>query len=74
VLAISAVLAVVVPPTGADFNFRAFQLPLALVAALVLLLLLLGVQRQLLTGQRGYDIEMLPGRAPARPATPPPSL
>lgn len=65
VLAISAVLAVVVPPTGADFNFRAFQLPLAIVAGLVLLVVLLLVQRKLLAGQEGYDIEMLPGRGRA---------
>jgi len=44
------------------------------VAGLILFLLLLAVQRQLLTGQQGYDIEMLPGRAPGPPATPPPSL
>ncbi|MGI5130542.1 polyprenol phosphomannose-dependent alpha 1,6 mannosyltransferase MptB [Pseudonocardia sp. CA-107938] len=76
VLAISAVLAVVVPPTGADFNFRAFQLPLAIVAGVLLLVLVLAVQRRLLIGQRGYDIEMLPGRrrAPAPPETPQPSL
>lgn len=65
VLAISAVLAVVVPPTGADFNFRAFQLPLAIVAGVVLLVLLLAVQRRLLAEQHGYDIDVLPGRAPA---------
>ncbi|SHJ92165.1 alpha-1,6-mannosyltransferase [Pseudonocardia thermophila] len=70
VLAISAVLAVVVPPTGADFNFRAFQLPLAIVAGVVLLILLLLVQRHLLRGQTGYDIEMLPGRSPAHAAAP----
>ena len=64
VLAISALLAVVVPPTGADFNFRAFQLPLAIVAGVILLLLLLAVQRWLLSDQRGYDIDVLPGRAP----------
>ncbi|MCW0212351.1 MAG: polyprenol phosphomannose-dependent alpha 1,6 mannosyltransferase MptB [Pseudonocardia sp.] len=36
-LAASAVLAVMVPPTGADFNFRAYQLPMAIVAGIVLL-------------------------------------
>ncbi len=71
VLAISALLAVVVPPTGADFNFRAFQLPLAIVAGVILLILLLAVQRWLLSDQRGYDIDVLPGRAPAPTGTTP---
>ncbi|AEA25589.1 polyprenol phosphomannose-dependent alpha 1,6 mannosyltransferase MptB [Pseudonocardia benzenivorans] len=36
-LAASAVLAVMVPPTGADFDFRAYQLPMAIVAGIALL-------------------------------------
>lgn len=61
-LAASAVLALVVPPTGADFNFRPFQLQFALIAALLLVAALLFVQRRLLAGQRGVDIDALPGR------------
>jgi alpha-1,6-mannosyltransferase len=66
ILAASAVLALVVPPTGADFNFRVFQLPLAIAAALVMLFILLAVQRKLLEGQQGFDIDSLPGHGPAR--------
>jgi alpha-1,6-mannosyltransferase len=64
-LAASAVLALVVPPTGADFQFRAFQLPMAIAAALGLLLVVLLVLRRHLAGQSGPDIDALPGRAPA---------
>jgi alpha-1,6-mannosyltransferase len=63
-LAASAVLAVVVPPTGADFNFRAFQLPLALVASLVMLAVLILWQRSRIQGATGVDIDALPGHAP----------
>jgi len=63
-LAASAVLAVVVPPTGADFNFRAFQLPLALVAALVMLAVLILWQRRRIQDASGVDIDALPGHAP----------
>jgi alpha-1,6-mannosyltransferase len=63
-LAASAVLALLVPPTGADFNFRAFQLPMAIVAALGILLVVLLVLRSHLVGQTGPDIDALPGRAP----------
>jgi alpha-1,6-mannosyltransferase len=65
ILAASALVALFVPPTGADFNFRVFQLPLAIVAGLVMLFLLLAFQRHRLAGQRGVDIDALPGRAPA---------
>lgn len=44
VLAASAVLAVVVPPTGSDFSFRAYQLPMAIIAAIVMIVLVLMVQ------------------------------
>ena len=44
VLAASAVLAVVVPPTGSDFNFRAYQLPMAIIAAIVMIVIVLMVQ------------------------------
>ena len=80
-LAASAVLAVVVPPTGADFNFRAFQLPIAVAAALIMLFLVLAVQRRQLVGQSGADVDALPGRTPqpepaatAGPARTPPAL
>jgi alpha-1,6-mannosyltransferase len=63
-LASSAVLALLVPPTGADFQFRAFQLPWAIVAGLGLLLVVLLVLRRHLAGQSGPDIDVLPGRAP----------
>jgi alpha-1,6-mannosyltransferase len=64
ILAASALLALFVPPTGADFNFRVFQLPLAIVAGLVMVFLLLAFQRHRLAGQHGVDIDALPGRAP----------
>jgi alpha-1,6-mannosyltransferase len=64
-LAASAVLALLVPPTGADFNFRAFQLPMSILAGLGLLLLVLLLLRRHLAGQTGPDIDALPGRAPA---------
>ena len=63
-LAASGVLALVVPPTGADFQFRAFQLPLAILAALVMLAIAVLVMRRMLAGQTGADIDALPGRAP----------
>jgi alpha-1,6-mannosyltransferase len=63
-LAASAVLALLVPPTGADFNFRAYQLPMAIVAALGILLVVLLVLRRHLAGQHGVDIDALPGRTP----------
>jgi alpha-1,6-mannosyltransferase len=63
-LAASAVLALLVPPTGADFQFRAFQLPLSIVAGIGILLIFLLVLRRHLAGQSGPDIDVLPGRAP----------
>jgi alpha-1,6-mannosyltransferase len=46
-LAASALLAVMLPPTGADFAFRSFQLPLAILAGIVILLVaLLMVRRE----------------------------
>jgi alpha-1,6-mannosyltransferase len=63
-LAASAVLALLVPPTGADFQFRAFQLPLSIVAGIGILLVFLLVLRRHLAGQSGPDIDVLPGRAP----------
>jgi alpha-1,6-mannosyltransferase len=64
-LAASAVLALVVPPTGADFQFRAFQLPMAIIAGLGILVVALLVLRRHLAGQSGPDIDALPGRGPA---------
>ena len=47
-LAASALLAVMLPPTGADFAFRQFQLPLAILAGiLILVVALLAVRREL---------------------------
>ena len=47
-LGASAVLAVMVPPTGADFDFRAYQLPMAILAGVAILAVALaGVHRQL---------------------------
>lgn len=63
-LAASAVLAVLVPPTGADFQFRAFQLPMSIIAGIGILLVFLLVLRRHLAGQSGHDIDVLPGRAP----------
>jgi len=49
-LAASALLAVMLPPTGADFAFRSFQLPLAILAGIVILAVaLLVVRRELRT-------------------------
>jgi len=67
-LATSAVLALVEPPTGADFNFRAYQLPMAIAAGLVILVLVLLVQRRQilgrkLAGETGVDIDALPGHS-----------
>jgi alpha-1,6-mannosyltransferase len=71
ILAASAVLALCVPPTGADFNFRVFQLPLAMLAGIVMLVVLLAFQRSRLAGQHGADIDALPGHAPKpAPAAP----
>jgi alpha-1,6-mannosyltransferase len=63
-LAASAILALLVPPTGADFQFRAFQLPLSIVAGIGILLVFLLVLRRHLAAQSGPDIDVLPGRAP----------
>lgn len=63
-LAASAVLALLVPPTGADFQFRAFQLPMSIIAGLGILVVFLLVLRRHLAGQTGHDIDVLPGRAP----------
>jgi alpha-1,6-mannosyltransferase len=71
-LAASAVLALVVPPTGADFQFRAFQLPMAIAAALGILLVVLLLLRHHLAGQTGPDIDALPGRAPVPAPSPTP--
>jgi alpha-1,6-mannosyltransferase len=65
VLAISGVLAVVVPPTGADFTFRAYQLPLSIGAALLIIVLVLLVVRHSLAGRTGVDVDAWPGRVRA---------
>ena len=64
VLAISGALAIVVPPTGADFTFRAYQLPLSIGAGLLMLLLVLLVVRRSLAGRTGVDVDAWPGRVP----------
>ncbi|GAA4537704.1 polyprenol phosphomannose-dependent alpha 1,6 mannosyltransferase MptB [Pseudonocardia xishanensis] len=61
-LAASAVIAVMVPPTGADFNFRAYQLPFAIVAGVVMLLVALAAVRELVRREAGP-------RAPVGPAS-----
>jgi alpha-1,6-mannosyltransferase len=65
-LAASALLAVMLPPTGADFAFRSFQLPLAILAGIVILVVaLLAVRRELLRepGRPGPLPETAPGTA-----------
>jgi alpha-1,6-mannosyltransferase len=59
-LAASAVIAVMVPPTGADFNFRAYQLPFGIVAGVVVLLVGLLLVRQALR----REVARGPGAAP----------
>jgi alpha-1,6-mannosyltransferase len=51
VVAASAVAAVLVPPTGADFNFRPYQLPMAILAGLAVLVVAVLLLR--LSTQRG---------------------
>jgi alpha-1,6-mannosyltransferase len=58
-LAASALLAVMLPPTGADFAFRSFQLPLAILAGLAILVVaLLVVRRELRRGAGIPDAEL----------------
>ena len=60
-LAASALLAVMLPPTGADFAFRSFQLPLAILAGIVILLVaLLVVRRELRAAGAQPSGEALP--------------
>ncbi|SDF04945.1 alpha-1,6-mannosyltransferase [Pseudonocardia oroxyli] len=54
-LAASAVIALMVPPTGADFNFRAYQLPFAILAGAVMLLVALVVLRELVRRESGAE-------------------
>ncbi|BBG01996.1 MULTISPECIES: polyprenol phosphomannose-dependent alpha 1,6 mannosyltransferase MptB [Pseudonocardia] len=63
-LLLSAFLALVVPPTGADFIFRGFQLPLALIAAIVMFALSLLVVQRLLRAPSA--MEPAPESEPAR--------
>jgi alpha-1,6-mannosyltransferase len=49
-LAASALLAVMLPPTGADFAFRSFQLPLSIMAGIVILVVALLLVRRELRG------------------------
>ncbi|MDD7937524.1 polyprenol phosphomannose-dependent alpha 1,6 mannosyltransferase MptB [Actinomycetospora lutea] len=53
-VAVCAIVALLVPPTGADFSFRTYQLPMAITAAALLALVPLAVVR---------------GRVPKTPAT-----
>jgi hypothetical protein len=41
---------------------------MAIVAGLIILVLVLVVQRRLLTGERGVDIDALPGRSARAPS------
>ena len=53
ILAVSVVLALVVPPTGADFIFRAYQLPMSIVAGIAMFaVMLLWVRHELRTASR----------------------
>ncbi|MDN5934010.1 MAG: hypothetical protein L0I24_23550, partial [Pseudonocardia sp.] len=61
-LVISGILAIVVPPTGADFNFRAYQLPMSITAGLVILALTLLIVRRSLVGRSGVEVDAWPGR------------
>jgi alpha-1,6-mannosyltransferase len=80
VLAASALLAVMLPPTGSDFAFRSFQLPLAILAGIVILLVaLIAVRRELLrasdptrTALPGAPLPDVPDVVPAAPAGPAP--
>ena len=65
VLGLSTVLALVVPPTGADFIFRAFQLPLAIIAGIVIFaVFLLWVRHQMRAPRRDAPAGAPPGVAP----------
>jgi alpha-1,6-mannosyltransferase len=67
-LAASAVLAVMVPPTGADFAFRAYQLPMAMLAGIVILLVaMVLVYRKVAAGSAEPALATLTG-PPADPA------
>ncbi len=66
-LAASAVLAVMVPPTGSDFEFRSYQLPMAMIAGIAILGVVLLVMRRRLAGLTGIEIDVLPGRIPVVP-------
>jgi len=61
----SAVAAVVVPPTGADFNFRPYQLPMAISAGLVVLVLIVAVTQLLLRRSRPVPARDDRAREPA---------
>jgi alpha-1,6-mannosyltransferase len=74
-LAASALLAVMLPPTGADFAFRSFQLPLAIFAGIVILLVALAVVRRELLRDATPTSAALPGSPlpdVALPASAPP--
>ncbi len=59
---VSALLAVVIPPTGAGYQLRAYQIPLAVIAALIVFALLLWLVR-------GKVPPLLPARKGVRPIT-----
>jgi alpha-1,6-mannosyltransferase len=63
-LVISGILAIVVPPTGADFNFRAYQLPMSIIAGLLIIGLTLLIVRRSLVGRTGVDVDSWPGHLP----------
>ncbi|MHA6782621.1 polyprenol phosphomannose-dependent alpha 1,6 mannosyltransferase MptB [Pseudonocardia saturnea] len=71
-LVISGILAIVVPPTGADFNFRAYQLPMSIIAGLLIIGLTLLIVRRSLVGRTGVDVDSWPGHLPeSRPGSDP---
>ena len=68
------------PPTGADFAFRSFQLPLAILAGIVILLVALLVVRRELCGAAVSElaaarpapaVDAMPGRRRSRSRHPP---
>ena len=73
-LAASALLAVMLPPTGADFAFRSFQLPQAILAGLVVLVVALLVVRRTLLRAAGPGGVAPAGPTPDDPGLPHPAL
>jgi alpha-1,6-mannosyltransferase len=71
-LAASALLAVMLPPTGSDFAFRSFQLPLAILAGVVILVVALAMVRRELLRAAAAPAAALPDPALAAALVPVP--